>query len=669
MSKLFDFPGGVHPPQNKLQSKPGKVFELPLPQRLLVPLSQHIGAPAQPIVAVGERVYKGQLIAQAKGIISASVHATSSGTISAIGSFPVAHTSGLEALCIELQTDGQDAWHKDIASADPEQLDDQQVRQRMLDAGIAGMGGAGFPSSAKLATDKPIHTLLINGVECEPYITADDTLMQLHSTDIIAGAKLLLRLLDQAKCIIVIEDNKPDAITAMQQAAADYADIEILVIPTKYPSGGEKQLIENVTGKQVPKGGIPADLGILCQNVATVKAINDAVCLGQPSIERIVTVTGNSVKQAGNYRIRIGTSVDYLLQQCQAETSANPVILGGPMMGFQLPSTQDPLVKTSNCLIVPDPQELSSQDTSMACIRCGQCEVACPAQLLPQQLYWLAKSDAFDKLEQYNLMDCIECGACAYVCPSQIPLVQHYRYAKGMLRQQAGETRQAEHAKIRFEAREQRLQDAINAKEEKRKARAEAAAAAQAAKRAAAATGDQAAAADPVAAAQARIASKKAAAQNNAAADQQATPTTDDTQTTTPVASHKDLKTAAAIVRTKLKKASKAYADAQAAGHENTAKLQAMVVDLEQRAATAASALAEFESKLGLDPEAEKQAQIAWAKANAQVRKLTKQAPNEDATDSEKAAHAEALAAAQKSLAQAQIHLDSIISPKQETNS
>ena len=668
MRKLFDFPGGVHPAQNKQQSKPGKVLELPLPQRLLVPLSQHIGAPAKPIVAIGEQVYKGQLIAQATGFISASVHAPSSGIISAIGTFPVAHASGLEAICIELQTDGQDTWHTDICSANADNLDDQQVRQRMLDAGIAGMGGAGFPSSAKLATDKPIHTLLINGVECEPYITADDTLMQVHNADIIAGAKLLLRLLNQAQCIIVIEDNKPEAITAMQQAAAEHAYIEILVIPTKYPSGGEKQLIENVTGKQVPKGGIPADLGILCQNVATVKAISDAVHLGQPSIERIVTVTGNGVKQAGNYRIRIGTSVDYVLQQCQAKTEASAVILGGPMMGFQLPSTQVPLVKTSNCLIVPDQHELPTNDTSMACIRCGQCEVACPAQLLPQQLYWLAKSDAFDKMEQYNLMDCIECGACAYVCPSQIPLVQHYRYAKGMVRQQAEEARQAEHAKIRFEAREQRLLDAVNAKEEKRKARAEAAAAAQAAKRAAAANSDQEAILDPVAAAQARIANKKAAAEQAPASDNQVTSATDDTKTEIPEATHKDLKTAAAIVRTKLKKASKAYADAQAAGHENTDKLQAMVVELEQRSAAAASALAKFESQLGLNPEAEKQAQVAWAKANAQVRKLTKNAPDDAASDTDQAAYADTLASAKQTLAQAQAHLDSINNPNQEAS-
>ena len=655
MRKLFDFPGGVHPEQNKQQSNPGTILDLPLPQRLLIPLSQHIGAPAKPVVKLGEQVYKGQLIAQAAGFISASVHAPSSGTISAIEAFPVAHASGLEAMCIELQTDGQDSWHEGISSADADTLDNQRIRQRMQDAGIAGMGGAGFPSSAKLATDKPIHTLLINGVECEPYITADDTLMQVHSPDIISGANLLLRLLEQAKCIIVIEDNKPQAITAMQQAASEHADIEILVIPTKYPSGGEKQLIENVTGKQVPKGGIPADLGILCQNVATVKAISDAVYLGQPSIERIVTVTGNGVKQPGNYRIRIGTSVDYVLQQCQADAQASPVILGGPMMGFQLPSIQVPLVKTSNCLIVPDQQELPSKDTSMACIRCGQCEVACPAQLLPQQLYWLAKSDAFDKIEQYNLMDCIECGACAYVCPSQIPLVQHYRYAKGMVRQQAAEARQAEHAKQRFESREQRLLDEVNAKEERRKARAVAAAAAQAAKRA-----ENPDAEDPVVAAKARLAAKQAAA---------ASETPKKTAEAEAPASHKDLKTAAAIVRTKLKKASKAFADAQAAGHDNTDKLQAMVTELEQRSEAAAKALADFEANLGLDPEAEKLAQVAWAKANAQVRKLTKAAPDESASDADKAEHQTTLAKAQASLDQAKAHLDSIKNPSQEAKS
>ncbi|MDP6968752.1 MAG: electron transport complex subunit RsxC [Gammaproteobacteria bacterium] len=653
MSQLFDFPGGVHPPANKQISKPGQIFELPLPEQLLIPLAQHIGAPAEPTVKAGDLVNKGQLIAKAKGSTSAHIHAPTSGTISNIDAYPIAHASGLKETCIALQADGKDTWHTAITQADPSMLDIQQIDQRIAAAGIIGMGGAGFPSSAKLATKKPIQTLIINGVECEPYITADDTLMQLESQAIIKGACLLLRLLPTAKCILVIEDNKPQAIAAMREAA-EHSAIEVVVIPTKYPSGGEKQLIQNITGKQVPKGGIPADLGVLCLNVATVKAIYDAVYLGRPSIDRITTVTGNGVKQPGNYRILVGTSVDFLLSHCQADTSASQVVLGGPMMGFQLPDLQVPLIKTSNCLIVPDAQELPASNSPMACIRCGQCELACPAQLLPQQLYWLAKADAFDKIEQYNLMDCIECGACAYVCPSQIPLVQHYRYAKGKLRQQALESRQAEHAKLRFEAREQRLIDEQQAKEDRRKARAAAAAAAQAAKRSAKQDSD-----DPVAAAQARIAAKKQAANAPAKSKQNTVE-----QIAKP--SHKDLKTAAAIARTKLKKAQKALTEAQASDHQDSAKLQATVQDLTTRSEAAAQALAHFESQLGVDPEAIKQAQVSWAKANAQVRKLTKSAPDETADAEQQEEYQQALMSAQQNLAKAQTHLHSLKHPTKE---
>ena len=654
MIQLYDFPGGIHPPENKELSNPGQLVTLPLPEELIIPLGQHIGAPSEAVVKKGDQVSKGQLIAKAIGSRSADLHAPTSGVIADVSDQQVAHASGLKETCITLQADGKDTWHADITPADPEQLSDEEIRQRIYAAGIIGMGGAGFPSNAKLATDKPIHTLLLNGVECEPYISADDTIMQVDSDGIVKGTRLLMRLLGQVKCTIAIEDNKPKAIATMQAATADDATIEVVVIPTKYPSGGEKQLIQNLTGKQVPKGGIPADLGILCVNVATVNAIHDAVYLGRPSIDRITTVTGKGVNKPGNYRVLVGTKVDFILDQCEMDASANKVVLGGPMMGFQLPSIQVPLVKTSNCLLIPGVDEFPAADAAMACIRCGQCEVVCPAQLLPQELYWLAKSDAFDKIEQYNLMDCIECGACAYVCPSQIPLVQHYRYAKGVIRHKAQEAKQAEHAKLRFEAREQRLIDEKNAKEERRKARAAAAAAAQAAKRASQADGD-----DPIAAAKARVAAKQQAAKAQA---------TDSNPEPAAKPSHKELKTAAAIARTKLKKAQKAFADAAATDHPDTDKLQATVNELTQRSAAAAEALAKFESQLGVDPEAIKAAQVEWAKANAKVRKLTKLAPEDDATEAVHKEYQQTLDAAQKDLQQAESHLQSLKNPTEESS-
>lgn len=642
MIKLYDFPGGVHPVENKQQSQPGKLLELPLPEQLVLPVGQHIGAPAKPVVKVGDQVFKGQLLAEATGPISAALHAPTSGTVSAIDEQTIAHPSALQALCITLTCDGQDQWQQPPSYTDPSSLSEAEVWQRVQQAGLAGMGGAGFPTAAKLATDKPIDTLIINGVECEPYITADDTLMQLEADAIASGIAILQSLLNQPRCLMVIEDNKPAAIKAMEAATGDIANVEVVVIPTKYPSGGEKQLIENVTGKQVPKGGLPADIGIVCQNVATAKALYDAVAYQQPLLERIVTITGEAAGTAGNYRVLLGTPIAHLLQHTQS-SSAKRWIMGGPMMGFELADADIGITKTSNCILLPSAKELATEQQAMACIRCGQCEQACPANLLPQQLYWFAKGDAFDKLEQYNLMDCIECGACAYVCPSQIPLVQHYRYAKGMMRQQTAEAKQAEYAKQRFEAREQRLADEQAAKEARRKERAAAAAAAQAAKRKAA---EEAGEEDPVAAAQARLKAKQATANKPAK----------EAKTDAPP-SHKDLKTAAAVARTKLKKASKALADAQAAGHEGAHKLAATVTELEQKSTAAAKALADFEATSGVDPEAQKQAQVAWAKANAAVRKLQKNPPAEGEDDSD---YKQQLATAEAVLTAAKQHLDSL---------
>ena len=617
MDKLWPFHGGIHPPENKQQSNGSHIETMPIPAQLILPLSQHIGAPAKAIVEVGDTVLKGQLIASAQGFVSANLHAPTSGRISAIADHTLPHASALIGPCIVIDTDGRDEWIA-LEQHDPATLAKADLLALIQNAGIAGLGGAGFPSAVKLNPKPSIHTFIVNAAECEPYITADDRLMREHAAHIITGIQIVRQLLDSPRCVIGIEDNKPEAIKALQDAVAD-ADaidaISIREIPTKYPSGGEKQLIQLLTGQQVPHGGIPADLGLVCHNVGTVKAIADAVLLGQPLISRVTTVTGKAAANPGNYQILIGTKTADLLAYAQVDLdTCARLVMGGPMMGFTIQDTQVPLVKSSNCVIASGELELSPVTDHQECIRCGKCEVACPAELLPQQLYWFAKSDEFEKAQDHNLSDCIECGACAWVCPSEIPLVQYYRYAKGRIKSLDAEAKIAEQARLRFETREQRLIDEKLAKEEKRKARAEAAAAAQAAKRAANPDAE-----DPIAAALARVNEQKQATQSGT--EDTVVPKTLEKPPEDP---YKALKTTAAITRTKLKKSTKALADAQASGHEQAQSLATTVAELTVKADTAQTELTAFETKLGLDPELEKQLQLASAKATAAVRKLDK---------------------------------------------
>ena len=615
MSKLWTFHGGVYPPENKHQSSDSVIVHMPLPKQLVLPMSQHIGAPAKAIVAVGERVLKGQLIAAAQGFISANIHAPSSGTVSAIEERTLPHPSALVGQCIIIDTDGQEQWIEHTG-LDPAQLTNSELLDAIQKAGITGLGGAGFPSSVKLQPKADISTLIINAAECEPYITADDRLMRECAQQIVAGIELVQQLLGEPKCLIGIEDNKAAAIAALGQALEQrklkHTHIEICVIPTKYPSGGEKQLIEILTGQQVPHGGIPAELGLVCQNIGTVKAIADAVLLGQPLISRITTVTGKAAAQAGNYQVLIGTQISDLLDFAKVDLAkTSRLVMGGPMMGFTLLDSQVPVIKSTNCILAAAELELAPVADHHSCIRCGLCELACPAELLPQQLFWFAKAEEFDKAQNHNLSDCIECGACAWVCPSQIPLVQYYRYAKGRVRVLQAETQLAEYARSRFETREQRLMDEKLAKEKKRKARATAAAAAQAAKRAANPDAE-----DPIAAALARVNKQKQATSLSTTA-----PVVPVTTAENP---YKALKTAAAITRTKLKKTSKALADAQASQHEQVDSLQASVDALTLKANKAQAELKAYEDKLGLDPEQEKQLQLVAVKTNAAVRKLEK---------------------------------------------
>lgn len=480
MRKVWDIHGGVHPDENKQQSNQLPIRSAGIPAELVFPLSQHIGVPATPIVEVGQQVLKGEMIAAAKGFVSVPVHASTSGEIIAIEQRSIPHPSGMSANCIVLKPDGQDQWLQHRGLGDYQTLDRQVLLEHIRQSGIAGMGGAGFPSAVKLAVraDQAVESLIINGTECEPYITSDDLLMRERADQVIAGVQILKYLIKPSKeTLIGVEDNKPESIAALQQAAAG-TGIEIVSFPTKYPSGGEKQLIQILTGKEVPSGGLPVQVGIVCQNIGTAVAIYRAVALGEPLISRVTTITGYACQQQQNFDVLLGTPVAHLLALCGYNADrCSRLIMGGPMMGFTLPDTSVPVVKTTNCILAPTAEELAPPSPAQACIRCGLCAEACPVSLLPQQMYWFARGKEYEKLEAHNLMDCIECGACSYACPSNIPLVQYYRASKAEIRQQQLDAEKAEHSKARFEARKLRIEQQELEKEAKRKARKEAAAA------------------------------------------------------------------------------------------------------------------------------------------------------------------------------------------------
>ncbi|XZZ57104.1 electron transport complex subunit RsxC [Microbulbifer sp. SSSA003] len=473
-----DFHGGVHPPENKQQSTGEPIGSIPLSEDLIVPLLQHSGATALPLVKLGDDVLKGQKIAEADGLISSPVHAPSSGKVVAIEPCAVPHPSGLAEDSIVIRTDGEEHWCELQPCEDYTQLSPVELLEKIRDCGIAGMGGAGFPTAVKLDPHggAEIDTLIINGTECEPYITADDMLMRERAEEIIAGIGIISYILDEPERVLIgIEDNKPQAIAAMREAARD-TRFDIVVFPTKYPSGGEKQLIQILTGREVPNQGLPANVGIVCQNVGTARAIYRAVRFGEPLISRVTTVVGQALERQRNIEVPIGTPIHHILKHHGIHRGQmQKVIIGGPMMGYTIDDERAPVVKTTNCLLVPTNQELPPAPVAKACIRCGYCAEACPASLLPQQLYWYARADEREKLQAYNLFDCIECGACSYVCPSTIPLVQYYRAAKGAIRLAEEEKEKSDRARDRFEFRKLRLEKAEKEKEAKREARRKAA--------------------------------------------------------------------------------------------------------------------------------------------------------------------------------------------------
>ena len=471
---LHRFHGGVHPAEHKAESNGRPIATMPLLPRYAVPVHQHIGKPAVPMVKAGDRVLRGQMIGQADGYVSTALHAPTSGTVLAVEPRPVPHPSGLPDLCIVIESDGEDRT-VDYQPLDWQHLDPSALRNRIRDLGLAGLGGAVFPSYIKLnpGSAKKIPTLILNGAECEPWITCDDRLMRERAEGILRGAAAMQAMLHADEIVVGIEDNKPEAAAALQAAAQKLGlAVEVALVPTRYPSGGGKQLTYLLTGKETPAGGLSTDIGVQVFNVGTAYSLYRAIEFGEPTISRIVTVTGH-VGQPQNFETRIGTPVADLIRAAGGELAgASGRLIGGPMMGFDLRNDAAPTTKAVNCVIVKSPALFPAAPPALPCIRCGECAHACPALLQPFELYWYARARDFGKAQGYKLFDCIECGCCSHVCPSHIPLVDFFRFAKGEVWAREREKEASEQARRRPEFHQFRLEREKQEKADKLAAKA-----------------------------------------------------------------------------------------------------------------------------------------------------------------------------------------------------
>ena len=454
--------GGLRLPGHKAASTAEPVREVPLPARLILPLAQHVGDPAQPVVGAGDYVLKGQLLAEPDGTLGAPVHASSSGTVVAIEPWPVSQRYGAPAPCIILECDGEDrpieAAHNGARFS---QLQPEELLSRILSGGIVGLGGAVYPTAQKLmqARTCSIDHLILNGVECEPYISCDDMLMRERASEVLSGAQILMHALQIESCFVVVESDKPEALASLASALTELDDERLVLkqVPTIYPSGGEDQLVQLVCNREVPSAGLPSDVGCLVQNVGTAAAVHDWIVGQEPLISRITTVAGDGIKKPTNVRARIGTTIaDIVATTGGYAERADHLIIGGPMTGKSISTDRVPLVKATNSILAVLKTSFTGRE--LACIRCGDCAAVCPVQLLPQQLYWHARGDNEQKLREFGLIDCIECGCCDLVCPSHIPLTESFRIAKGRIQELADEKARAARARARFEARNSRLE-------------------------------------------------------------------------------------------------------------------------------------------------------------------------------------------------------------------
>jgi electron transport complex protein RnfC len=482
MSPLFKFKGGVKPETHKAHksaSAQAPIGVAPLPSILVVPLHQSIGGHPRPLVTAGEIVKKGQRIGAADKWVSSAIHAPTSGTVLAVEERMAAHPSGLSTLSVVIEPDGRDEWIE-REPIDPNTLSPERVREILRDSGVVGLGGAVFPSHVKTeaARSMSMKELVINGAECEPFMTCDDRLMRERAEDIVRGVAIFRDLLQPERVLIGIEDNKPEAIAAMQAAVEAVGEaFSVVPVPTRYPAGGAKQLIRVLTGKEIPANRRSPEMGVQCFNVGTAYTAWRAVAYGEPVLSRIVTLTGN-VEQPRNWEILLGTPLKEILPLMRPKADTQRYLMGGPMMGFELPSLEAPIVKASNCIIAGSKALFPPPAQEMPCIRCTSCAQACPHELQPFELYWFARSRNFGKAQEYQLFDCIECGCCSYVCPSHIPLVQYFRYAKSEIWSRERDKKNADTAKARFEFRTAR-EERDKAEKAERLARAAAAKAAE----------------------------------------------------------------------------------------------------------------------------------------------------------------------------------------------